>query len=131
MNAYQFTHKFKESFIDEQGFDFPCPRDGSTNRPHNTRYLEKLYLKKKATVLWNLRANVCFLHREFTEEVAIMRIVRSQKILQVSQASELFEESILLNIMFHRLMGRFQLELFIFITYFSTVVPFNVVFSFL
>ena len=31
--------------------------------------------------------------------------------------------SILLNIMFHALMGRFQLELFIFITYFSTVVP--------
>ena len=31
--------------------------------------------------------------------------------------------SILLNIMFHALMGRFQLELFIFITYFSTVIP--------
>ena len=29
----------------------------------------------------------------------------------------------LLNIMFHALMERFQLELFIFITYFSTVVP--------
>ena len=34
-------------------------------------------------------------------------------------------KSILLNIMFHALMGRFQLELFIFITYFSTVVPFT------
>jgi hypothetical protein len=32
---------------------------------------------------------------------------------------------ILLNIMFHTPMGRFQLELFIFITYFSTVVPFS------
>ena len=30
---------------------------------------------------------------------------------------------ILLNIMFHALMGRFQLELFIFITYFFTVIP--------
>ena len=30
---------------------------------------------------------------------------------------------ILLNIIFHALMERFQLELFIFITYFSTVVP--------
>ena len=29
----------------------------------------------------------------------------------------------LLNIVFHALMGRFQLELFIFITYFSSVVP--------
>ena len=38
--------------------------------------------------------------------------------------------SILLNIMFHALVGRFQLELFILITYFSTVVPFNVLFSF-
>ena len=28
--------------------------------------------------------------------------------------------------MFHALMGRFQLELFIFITYFSTVVPLNI-----
>ena len=33
--------------------------------------------------------------------------------------------SVLLNIMFHALMGKFQLELFIFITYFSTVFPFN------
>ena len=39
--------------------------------------------------------------------------------------------SILLNIMFHAPMGRFQLETFIFITYFSIVGPFNVVFSFL
>ena len=31
--------------------------------------------------------------------------------------------SILLNIMYHALMGRFQLELFIFIVYVSTVVP--------
>ena len=30
---------------------------------------------------------------------------------------------VLLNIMFHTLMGRFQLELFIFITYFLNVVP--------
>ena len=37
---------------------------------------------------------------------------------------------ILLNIMSHAPMGRFQLELFIFITYFSTVVPSNVVFYF-
>ena len=32
------------------------------------------------------------------------------------------------NIMFHAPMGRFQLELFIFITYFSIIIPFNVVF---
>ena len=32
-------------------------------------------------------------------------------------------KSILLHIMFHELMARFQLELFIFITYFSTVIP--------
>ena len=32
---------------------------------------------------------------------------------------------VLLNIMFHASIGRFQLELFIFITYFSTIVPFN------
>ena len=38
---------------------------------------------------------------------------------------------ILSNIMFHAPKGRFQLELFVFITYFSTVVPFNGVFSFL
>ena len=38
----------------------------------------------------------------------------------------IFEFLILLNIMFHAPMGRFQLELFIFITYLSTVVPFNV-----
>ena len=34
-----------------------------------------------------------------------------------------FRISILLNILFHALMGRFQLQLFIFITYFSRVVP--------
>ena len=39
--------------------------------------------------------------------------------------------SILLNIMFHALMGRFQLELFIFVTYFSTVVPLRSCVSFL
>ena len=33
---------------------------------------------------------------------------------------------ILLNIMFHALMGRFQLELFYYFTYFSTVVPSNI-----
>jgi hypothetical protein len=32
---------------------------------------------------------------------------------------------ILLNIMFHAVIGRFQLELVIFITYFSTVIPFS------
>ena len=32
---------------------------------------------------------------------------------------------ILLNIMFHAPMGRFQLELFIFITNFPTVIPFK------
>ena len=36
-----------------------------------------------------------------------------------------YYSSILLNIMFHAMMGRFQLELIIFITCFSTVVPFK------
>ena len=35
-----------------------------------------------------------------------------------------------LNIMFHALLGRFQLELIIFITYFSTVVSFTSCVSF-
>ena len=51
----------------------------------------------------------------------------AQKILCPSLQTQLK----LLNIMFHVPMGRFQLELFIFVTYFSTVVPLNVVFSFL
>ena len=40
------------------------------------------------------------------------------------------EMSILLNIMFHALMRRFQLELFIFIAYFCTVVPLTSCFVF-
>ena len=49
-----------------------------------------------------------------------------QNILMKTQDEQnqqlLLKSDTILN-MFHALMGRFQLELFIFITYFSTVVP--------
>jgi hypothetical protein len=45
--------------------------------------------------------------------------------LKYSWQRRIFIRKYYLNIMFHALMGRFQLELFIFITYFSTVVLLN------
>jgi len=45
--------------------------------------------------------------------------------LKYSWQRRIFIRKYYLNIMFHAHMGRFQLELFIFITYFSTVVLLN------
>ena len=41
-------------------------------------------------------------------------------------SSSMYRRKILLNIMFHAPMGRFQLELIYYFNYFSTVVPSNI-----
>ena len=45
--------------------------------------------------------------------------------MEHTRSCPMLQKGILLNIMFHALVGIFQLELFIFITYFPTVVPFT------